>query len=174
MRSSIVRQLLQAGDVAEAANLLGRYYHVTGEVVQGDQRGRQIGVPTANVQALANKLLPANGVYATRVQVHELDETQPTLLAATFQGATNLGVRPTVDGFHHRVEAHLLDFPPAGQSDNLYGHTVTVEFVARLRGEQRFASLTELVTQIQADITQTRQILQNPPLSFPPVDLSSV
>jgi len=160
VRSSIVRQALQQGDVAEAAELLGRYYTVTGEVVHGDQRGRQIGLPTANLQIPPDKLLPANGVYATQVHVQIGDKT------AVFAGATNLGLRPTVDGLHHRVEAHLLNFPPSGESDNLYGQTLTVEFVARLRGEQRFANLTELVAQIHKDIEQTRQILPTPPLYF--------
>ncbi|MFN8494010.1 MAG: bifunctional riboflavin kinase/FAD synthetase [Caldilineaceae bacterium] len=161
VRSSIVRQALQQGDVAEAADLLGRCYTVTGEVVHGDQRGRQIGLPTANVQAPPDKLLPANGVYATQVYVQMGDKT------AVFAGATNLGLRPTVDGLHHRLEAHLLNFPPDGESDNLYGQTLTVEFVARLRGEQRFANLAALVAQIHKDIEQTRQILPTPPLHFP-------
>ena len=161
VRSSIVRQALQQGDVAEATELLGRYYSMNGEVVQGDQRGRQIGVPTANLQVLPDKLLPADGVYATRTQVQWGGTT------AVFASATNLGMRPTVGGLHHRIETHLLDFPPVGQSDNLYGKTLTVEFVARLRGEQRFANLAELVAQIQTDIGQAREILQAPSIRFP-------
>jgi len=156
VRSSIVRQALQQGDVAEAAELLGRAYTVTGEVIQGDQRGRQIGVPTANLSVAPDKLLPANGVYATRTKVQLGDQT------AIFASATNLGMRPTVDGLHHRIETHLLDFPPNGESDNLYGKLLTVEFVARLRGEARFANLAELVAQIQRDIGHVRAILQTP------------
>ena len=72
---------------------------------------------------------------------------------------TNLGVRPTVDGLHHRVETHLLDFPPTGVSGDLYGQTLTVEFVARLRDEVRFPNLAALVTQIRADIAQARELL---------------
>ena len=71
-------------------------------------------------------------------------------------------MRPTVDGLHHRIETHLLDFPPNGESDNLYGKLLTVEFVARLRGEARFANLAELVAQIQRDIGHVRAILQTP------------
>ncbi|CAN5552269.1 bifunctional riboflavin kinase/FAD synthetase [soil metagenome] len=167
VRSSIVRQALQAGNVAEATELLGRYYAITGEVVQGDQRGRQIGIPTANLQIPANKLLPANGVYATRTSVLTGDTNDPDLAPHVFNSVTNLGVRPTVDGVHHRIETHLLDFPAAGQSENLYGQTLLLEFVARLRGEQRFANLAELVAQIQADIAQARQILPIAPLSLP-------
>ena len=147
--------------MSEAAELLGRYYHLTGEVVQGDQRGRQIGIPTANLQAPPDKLLPADGVYATRAQVQTGDTT------TVFASATNLGMRPTVAGLDHRIETHLLDFPPAGQPDNLYGQTLKVEFVARLRGEQRFANLAELVAQIHNDIRQARQILQTPPIRTP-------
>ncbi|MCX6046012.1 MAG: bifunctional riboflavin kinase/FAD synthetase [Chloroflexi bacterium] len=175
VRSSIVRQALQQGEVTEATELLGRYYALTGEVVQGDQRGRQIGIPTANVQAPTHKLLPANGVYATRtlVQAGYQNEAGDDLrdeigvVPYIYNSVTNLGVRPTVDGVHHRIETHLLDFPTAGQSANLYGRYVTVEFVARLRGEQRFANLAELVAQIQTDIAQARHILSNAPLSLP-------
>jgi len=110
---------------------------------------------------LPDKLLPADGVYATRTQVQWGGTT------AVFASATNLGMRPTVGGLHHRIETHLLDFPPVGQSDNLYGKTLTVEFVARLRGEQRFANLAELVAQIQTDIGQAREILQAPSIRFP-------
>ncbi len=167
VRSSIVRQALQAGNVTEATALLGRYYAITGEVVQGDQRGRTIGIPTANLQAPTDKLLPANGVYATLTSVQIGDNDAVGDAPRVFNSVTNLGVRPTVDGVHHRIETHLLDFPAAGQSDNLYGRNITVEFVARLRGEQRFANLAGLVAQIQADILQARQILPSAPLSLP-------
>jgi riboflavin kinase/FMN adenylyltransferase len=177
VRSSIVRQALQQGDVTEAAELLGRYYPIEGEVVQGDQRGRQIGIPTANLHVPTDKLLPANGVYATRTQIQSGDTKNQSIASSdteyqsiapvSFNSVTNLGVRPTVDGLNYRIETHLLDFPAAGQSDDLYGQTLTVEFVARLRGEQRFANLAELVAQIHADIAQARQILPIIPLRFP-------
>jgi riboflavin kinase/FMN adenylyltransferase len=153
VRSSLIRRALQAGEVAEAADLLGRFYTVTGEVVEGDRRGQQIGIPTANVQPPPEKLLPANGVYATRTYV------QVGAAAQTFASATNLGVRPTVDGLHHRIETHLLNFPPPGHDGNLYGQIVQVEFIEHLRGEQRFSGLDALVAQIHADIAQARQIL---------------
>jgi riboflavin kinase/FMN adenylyltransferase len=154
VRSSLIRQALQAGDVAEAADLLGRFYTLTGEVVEGDRRGQQIGIPTANVRPPREKLLPANGVYATRTHVQIGSAVQ------VFASATNLGVRPTVDGLHYRIETHLLDFPPPGHDGNLYGQTVQVEFIAHLRGEQRFSGLDALVAQIHADIAQARQILR--------------
>jgi riboflavin kinase/FMN adenylyltransferase len=156
VRSSAVRTLLTQGDVAAAANLLGRPYHATGVVVPGDQRGRQIGIPTANMRLPDDKLWPADGVYATRSFVHDRSGVN------LFNSVTNLGVRPTVGGTEHRFETHLLDFPEAGASDDLYGQTVTVEFVARLRGEQKFNSFAELVAQIHTDIAQARSLLPTP------------
>ena len=156
VRSSAIRTLLSQGEVTTAAKLLGRPYHATGVVVHGDQRGRQIGIPTANLQLPDNKLWPADGVYATRTYVHNRAGI------SLFNSATNLGMRPTVGGTEHRFETHLLDFPEAGASDDLYGQTVTVEFVARLRGEQKFSGFGELVAQIHADIAQARALLPEP------------
>lgn len=153
VRSSTIRQAIQQGDVVMAAELLGRAYHVTGEVVHGDQRGRQIGVPTANLQTAADKLLPQNGVYATRAQL------QHNGVLHSFNSVTNLGVRPTVGGIQQRLETHLFDFPPADHSGDLYGQALTIEFIARLRDEQRFSSIDKLIAQIQLDMQQARQIL---------------
>jgi len=161
VRSSIVRQTLQQGNVAEAAELLGRFYHLEGKVELGDQRGRQIGIPTANLGVQPSKLLPANGVYATYARL--VDDAESSMGAPIYTSVTNLGVRPTVDGIHHRIETHLLDFPPAGEAGDLYGRRLRVEFVARLRDEQRFANLAALVAQIQTDIQQARHIFANPP-----------
>lgn len=157
VRSSQIRLALQEGNVALAANLLGRDYTVDGEVVTGDQRGRQIGIPTANLQVATNKLLPANGVYVTRSTI------TVNGVAQTFPSVTNLGVRPTVDGEHRRLETHLLDFPPVGHSGDLYGQPLHLAFVAHVRPEQRFSSLGALVAQIQADIAQAREVLALPP-----------
>lgn len=154
VRSNTIRQLVEEGRVAEAADLLGRAYHVSGVVVEGDRRGRQIGIPTANLQPPADKLWPADGVYATRTTIQDDPD------ARVYPSVTNLGTRPTVGGVDHRFETHLLDFPLPGASDDLYGRTLTIEFVARLRGEQRFAGLLELVAQIHADIAAARVILE--------------
>lgn len=166
VRSSIIRQVLQNGDVAEANQLLGRPYRLSGFVVEGDRRGRTIGVPTANLQIDQNRLWPLDGVYATRTQIDILDKDNRSSVAKThlFDSVTNLGTRPTVDGTEHRFETHLLGFPPNGPGDdsedgNLYGRTLAVEFIARLRGEQQFQGLTELTNQIQKDIEQARKIL---------------
>ncbi len=155
VRSRVIRELLGQGDVERAGRRLGRTYAVCGPVVDGDGRGRTIGIPTANVAYPPHKLLPADGVYVTRTR---LGEDGPS-----YGSVTNIGVRPTVDGVHHKVETHLLDFPPrdtGGDVDgNLYGQTVTVEFLHRLRGEERFASLDDLIFQIRADIEAAKRIL---------------
>ena len=162
VRSSSIRQALNEGDAATAAHLLGRFYQVQGTVVHGDQRGRLIGVPTANLQTPPDKLLPANGVYATRVLVpykKENDEIEQQ----KFNSVTNLGVRPTVEGVQRRLETHLLDFPPSDHTGDLYGQPLTLQFVARLRDEQRFSSIDALVAQIHLDIEQARQLFQQMP-----------
>jgi len=171
IRSSAIRQFLIDGEVENASTFLGRNYHLAGVVEMGDQRGRQIGVPTANLRADENKLLPRNGVYATRTWiVPESNVLSSSLSSATlltadlaaqrapvFNSVTNLGIRPTVDGHSHRIETHLLDFPPQGISSNLYGQTLVVEFFRRFRDEKRFSGLEALIIQIQADIKQARK-----------------
>lgn len=154
VRSSVIRQALAAGDVTQAADLLGRFYAASGLVVEGDGRGRQLGIPTANIQTPAEKLLPANGVYATLAHVVSPIGTM------IYPSVSNLGVRPTVAGQDRRLETHLLDFPAVGATDNLYGQVLKLEFVARLRGEVRFANLDALVAQIHADIAQARPLLR--------------
>lgn len=162
VRSSHIRTALREGDVTLAAMMLGRPYHATGTVVQGDQRGRQIGIPTANVETPVNKLLPADGVYATRARLLIGAQTY------CFDSVTNLGVRPTVDGLHRRLEVHLFAFPPVDpsvdfadhvQNGDIYGRQLTVDFIARLRGEIRFSGLDALVEQIHRDIAQARDVL---------------
>jgi riboflavin kinase/FMN adenylyltransferase len=159
VRSSTIRDLLQRGEVATAATLLGRAYSVSGEVQHGDERGRTIGVPTANILPNHDKMLPADGVYATVARL-----CTPAC-AYAFPSVTNIGIRPTVDGTHHRVEAHLLDFPPPELPDNLYGQQLTLDFVERLRGEQRFDGLSALVAQINQDIVRSRAIFE----AMPPI-----
>lgn len=148
VRSGRIRQLLLAGDVAAASQLLGRPHFIRGEVVRGDRRGNAIGFPTANLAISGNRLIPANGVYATWVD----------LPAERRAALTNVGVRPTFGGQDRSIEAYILDF-----SGDLYGQVVTVHFVARLRGEQRFASVDDLVAQIRRDVTAGRAILHEQP-----------
>lgn len=142
--STRIRELLKSGEVEEAARLLGRPYSVRGRVAQGDQRGRTIGFPTANVELWDAQLLPALGVYAGYAQFDT--EAHPCV--------TNLGIRPTFDGTQLRVEAHLLDY-----SGDLYGKMLTVTFMHRLRGEQKFPSIQDLITQIAADVQRGRALL---------------
>lgn len=144
IRSSAIRRALAEGDVSRAADLLARPYRVSGEVVHGDHRGRSIGFPTANLAVWAEQLLPANGVYACHAY----------LGAERFAAVTNIGLRPTFNGTETRVEAHLLDF-----ERDIYGQTLTLDFVARLRGEQRFSGVEALIAQISADVAQGRQLL---------------
>ncbi len=173
VRSQKIRGLLREGDISEANTLLGRPYHMAGKVVRGDQLGRSIGIPTANIQVEANKLWPNNGVYATRTWV--LEPNKP----AAYGSVTNIGVRPTVNGRERRLESHLLDFPPNGEAidseaGNLYGMRLVVEFIEHLRGEVRFENLEQLQAQIRSDADVGRAILQSTPLDEHPFFLSSV
>jgi riboflavin kinase/FMN adenylyltransferase len=142
--SSRIRRLLLLGQVRAAAQLLGRDYFLRSAVEHGAERGKMLGFPTANLKITPNKLLPANGVYAVRV---ELDGRE-------HQGALNLGFRPTFGGNTLTVEVFLLDY----QGD-LYGKLLTVFFVQRLRGERRFASVTALQQQIMRDVESARRVL---------------
>ena len=143
--SSRVRRSLQAGDVADATYCLGRPYVLEGEVVKGKQLGRTIGFPTANVAIWEKQVLPANGVYATRVHVGD----------ESFSAATNVGVRPTVDGESRiSVEPYSLDF-----NRDIYGETVRVEFIERVRAEQKFDGIDALKAQISADVETVREML---------------
>lgn len=143
--SSAVRELVAGGHVAAAARVLGRPPFVRGTVVPGDQRGRALGYPTANVETDA-ELVPAHGVYAVLVRV---DGGPPA------PGVANLGVRPTFEGQTGVLEVHLLDGAP-----DLYGRELHVSFVDRIRGEQRFDGPDALITQIRQDIDRARQILR--------------
>jgi len=151
--SSVVRKALATGDVAEAAHLLGRPYTWSGCVVHGHAVGRQLGFPTANLQAIApDKQLPANGAYAVRVSVGAPGE--PVMERAAM---LNIGHRPTLDnGSELSIEANLLDF-----RGNLYGQTLTLSFIARLRAEQCFSSEEHLRAQLEKDRAVACQILCN-------------
>ncbi|HET7538883.1 MAG TPA: bifunctional riboflavin kinase/FAD synthetase [Polyangiaceae bacterium] len=145
--STRARAALAAGDLAAAEAVLGRPHSLSGVVEQGAQRGRTIGVPTANLGGVA-EALPPHGVYAVLV-----DRVHDGKSAAIGIGVANIGLRPTVHaGFS--VEVHLLDF-----SQDLYGESLRVHLVSRLREEQKFAGLPELKAQIAGDIAQARQAL---------------
>ena len=148
--STRIRNALLAGNVADAARLLGRPYAVTGVVEHGDKRGRALGFPTVNLHTPPQRLLPRDGIYA----VWALVESKRVMAAAS------LGVRPTFGGGARRLEAFLLDW-----KGDLYGDHVRVEFVERLRDELRFASASDLAAQIAKDVAQTRTALSERPVS---------
>ena len=143
--SSRVRDALQAGDIDQATSCLGRPYRLTGTVVHGDGRGRTIGVPTANLSLLPERLLPADGIYACLAHAERL---------GTHPAAVNVGTRPTFDGHSVTIEAHLIDF-----GADLYGQPLTLDFIARLRDEVAFPNVDALMAQMQKDIAQARDIL---------------
>jgi riboflavin kinase / FMN adenylyltransferase len=146
--SSRAREALLAGDLAEVEHVLGRPHSLSGVVVEGDRRGRTIGVPTANI-ADVPEVLPPYGVYATLVDRLQADGT-PRALAA---GVSNVGERPTVSG-GFSFETHLFDF----QGD-LYGAELRVHLIGRLRAEQHFAGLDELKAQIERDQVAAKKLL---------------
>jgi riboflavin kinase / FMN adenylyltransferase len=148
--TSLIRQTLEQGDIVNANLLLGRPYTLVGIVVPGQQLGRTIGFPTANLQLPKEKFLPRQGVYAVRVCI--LNET-PDANPIEYLGVMNIGNRPTVNGASSSVEVHLFDW-----SDDLYGKKLHVELVKFLRPEQKFPSLEALKTQIQLDCMIAREV----------------
>lgn len=138
--SSHIRALVLAGDVEHAARFLGSPFQLGGQVVTGDQRGRTLGFPTANIVPDEKLVCPGRGVYAART-----DDTC---------AAVSIGVRPTFGaGRAELVEAYLLD-----REVDLYGQTLQIDFLARLRGERRFDSVSALIEQMRSDVEQTRRV----------------
>jgi riboflavin kinase / FMN adenylyltransferase len=140
--SSRVREALLRGNVREAAHLLGRPYHVRGLVATGQRRGQSLGFPTANLEQVAT-LVPADGVYAVHVPRGE----------RIWSGAANVGPNPTFGEYARKVEVHLLDF-----QGNLYGETLVVQFIERLRATRPFGSAAQLVEQLRKDVEQARRV----------------
>jgi riboflavin kinase/FMN adenylyltransferase len=146
--STRIRAALQGGDFATSTRLLGRPYAIGGHVVRGRQLGRTLGFPTANLR-FGGKVPPLSGIFATRV--HGVG-AQPMPAVSSF------GTRPTVDGVEPLLEAHLFDF-----DGDLYGRLIEVEFVAKLRDEEKFDDLPALVAQMQRDAAQARRMLADEP-----------
>lgn len=143
--SSVIRRALTAGDVAFAADALGRPYAISGTVVRGEGNGRALGFPTANLQLdHADKLVPHEGIYAVRAALRD----------QLLDGVLHLGPRPTFPGLPPSIELHLFDF-----DGNLYGARLRVDFVARLRDVARFASQQALVSAMEEDCERARQAL---------------
>jgi riboflavin kinase/FMN adenylyltransferase len=153
VNSTRIREVLSAGGVQQANSMLGRPYAVRGTVVKGEQRGRSLDFPTANLDA-ENEVLPATGVYAGFLRV--LDEGEPRR-ASRWPAVTNVGRRPT---FHDDgavvVEAHCLDF-----DGDLYGRRVDVSFLHHLREERRFSGVDALRAQIRRDVEDGRRLLES-------------
>jgi riboflavin kinase/FMN adenylyltransferase len=142
--STAIRKALAEGDLPAVEALLGRRYSLRGPVVKGDQRGRTLGFPTANIGVTPDRALPAFGVYATWALAGE----------SRRQSATSIGVRPQFDGEHPSVETFLFDF-----DGDLYDQTLRIELVQRLRPELKFESVEALISQMHADVERSREIL---------------
>lgn len=143
--STRVRELIARGAVGEARELLGAPFALAGPVEHGEQRGRELGFPTANLHPPVGHALPAHGVYACRATLAD---------GSVKTAAVSIGIRPQFESaLGVLVEAYLLDF-----EGDLYGQQVELEFLERLRGEQRFNGIDELIAQIQRDVDETRRI----------------
>ncbi len=143
VHSTRIRQAIGRGDLGLASQLLGRTYSLRGTIVPGDGRGRQIGFPTANIEPGA-QLCPPNGVYAIRAK----------LVNRWLDGVLNIGIRPTFDGTKFQVESHLFDF-----DEDVYGETIEIFFVEKIRNERKFSDIQTLVQQIHRDIAIAHKIL---------------
>ncbi|XQW86000.1 bifunctional riboflavin kinase/FAD synthetase [Thalassotalea piscium] len=143
--STAIRKALVKGDLAEAERMLGRPYAIIGRVFHGDKRGRELGFPTANV-LLKRRVSPVSGVYVVKVNT----------TAGTFFGVANIGQRPTVNGVRQQLEVHLFDF-----DRTIYGETIEVELLHKLRNEIKFASLTALTEQITIDCDNARSVISS-------------
>jgi len=148
--SSRIRELLTQGDVAAAADLLGRHYSVDGLITHGDGRGHSLGFPTANITIPEQRIAPGHGVYATWI----------TVQGQRWPSVTNIGLRPTFEDHPvpARIEAYILDLP--GDPD-LYGQPARLEFVEFLRPELRFPSIQPLIDQIHLDILRSREVFSH-------------
>ena len=146
--SSRIRDSLRAGDMRQANACLGRPFQLSGVVVQGAQRGRSLGVPTANLSVWAEHAVPANGIYACRARVGGA--------TASRDAVTNIGTRPTFDNGLRTIETHLLD---AKRDADLYGQTMALDFIAYQRPEVKYDSVEALIAQMREDVRVAREIL---------------
>ncbi len=142
--STLIRQALAEGNTRKVHAMMGRYFQIKGIVITSAKRGRRLGFPTANIDIRPQQALPGDGIYATIADVD----------GRRFASATNVGARPTFGDMRRTVEAYLLNY-----EGDLYGRELKLEFVQRVRDEQRFASAEELKTQIDRDVREVRAIL---------------
>ena len=144
--STTTRKALAEGDVARVAKQLGRHYALKGRVAKGVGRGKSMGFPTANLEAPAEMAVPGDGIYATWARIGD----------RCYMAATSIGVRPTFDEGFRTIEAFILDF-----DGDLYEHEIDLEFVRRLRDEEKYETVQGLQEQVDRDVRQTRSILES-------------
>ena len=143
-----MRHLLQIGAVEDASEVLGRPYALTGTVVKGQQLGRSLGYPTANLAALPRQIVPADGIYAVDVTLED---------GRIYRGACSIGNRPTIESAGRAIETFLINF-----DGNLYGMQQSLSFLKRLRVEVKFESLTALKVQMALDVEEASRAEPNP------------
>jgi riboflavin kinase / FMN adenylyltransferase len=143
--STKIRKALSEGNVKIAGELMGHHYFLSGFVVKGDQNGRKMGFPTANIQLPVHyKLIPKNGVYAVKVKVAD----------SLYNGMLNIGYRPTFEGSNKSIEVHIFEF-----DSNIYGEEIQVQFIDFIREEQKFSSMEALKNQLNIDALSVKNIL---------------
>lgn len=148
--STKIRNAILCGDVKTANDFLGYPFHLTGKVIKGDQIGRSLGYATANlfVEEIY-KLIPADGIYAVNVQIHQFNDK-----SKTFNGMAYIGHRPTINGMTHNIEVNIFDF-----NEDIYGSTIRINFLDYVRSDKKFDSLDELKVQLAKDEKAVRAIL---------------
>jgi riboflavin kinase/FMN adenylyltransferase len=144
VRSRRVRQTISQGDVTTGNRLLGRQFYLSGKVIKGDQRGRELGFPTANLSTAPGMMLPDDGIYATWAVIS----------GVRHPSATSIGVRPTFGLTERLVEVYVMDF-----NADLYGQEIGIEFVKKLRNQETFSTVEALVAQVDRDVKQARLVL---------------
>lgn len=145
--SSVVRNAVSKGDMEMANSLLGRPYFLSGHVIKGQGRGKQIGFPTANLDYVKDLIIPEKGVYITQTTIHDM----------TYNSVTNIGVNPTFNMGHAiNIETHLLDF-----NRDIYGEEMRVSFLKKLRDEKKFSSVNDLIKQIELDVNDAKLYFKN-------------
>lgn len=145
--SSVVRSSISTGEMGKVNSMLGRPYFLSGRVIKGQGRGKQIGFPTANMDFDKELMIPAKGVYITQTTIHEM----------TYNSVTNIGINPTFNmGQIVHIETHLLDF-----NRDIYGEEMRVSFLKKLRDEKKFSSVNDLISQINSDVESVKKYFKS-------------
>ena len=146
LRSTAIREFLLSGNVAEASKVLGRNFSLSGTVIHGEKRGRELGFPTANLKNTNDSVVPKNGIYATFAYIDD----------RKFMSATSIGTNPTFAGDAKTIETYIFNF-----NKDIYGQAIEVEFIERLRDEIKFTSIESLIVQMNTDMIEVEKILKN-------------